>query len=249
MLSSVKELFGYRIMAKDGNIGEAEDFLFDDRTWILRYVVVASGLSRPDRIVLLIPSILKQPEWRTHIIPVELTKEKVENSPEMDRHKPLSRRYEIELHEHFGWERYWHSGTQPWSRLARSDPLSLEKRKEPREDGENQDPNLRSTKEAMGCRIQAYDGEIGHVDEFIASDKNWRLYYVVVDTRNWLPGRKVIISPGWIQAINWPEKKVHVELNRELIKNSPKYDPTFPINREYEERLYDYYGRPRYWDE
>jgi len=32
------------------------------------------------------------------------------------------------------------------------------------------------------------------------------------------------------------------------VEQSPKYDPSTPVNREYEVRMYDYYGRPVYWE-
>jgi hypothetical protein len=70
----------------------------------------------------------------------------------------------------------------------------------------------------------------------------------VIDTRNWLPGRKVLVAPAWAEQVSWVERKVHVELGRETIKNSPEFDPSMPVNREYEARLYDFYGRPYYWD-
>jgi hypothetical protein len=63
-----------------------------------------------------------------------------------------------------------------------------------------------------------------------------------------LPGKKVLVAPTWIESVSWSESKVHVVLSRETIKNSPEFDPTVPVNREYEARLYDYYGRPVYWE-
>ena len=71
--------------------------------------------------------------------------------------------------------------------------------------------------------------------------------YLVVDTRNWLPGRKVLVSPDWVDAVDWSERKVHVGLTKEGVENSPEFDPNAPVNRRYEEMLYDYYGRPKYW--
>ena len=41
--------------------------------------------------------------------------------------------------------------------------------------------------------------------------------------------------------------RVHVDLDRDTVAHSPKYDPSAPVNLEYEVRLYDYYGRPKYW--
>jgi hypothetical protein len=42
-------------------------------------------------------------------------------------------------------------------------------------------------------------------------------------------------------------KRLHVEMSREQIRGSVEFDPSAPINREYEARLFDYYGRPKYW--
>lgn len=106
---------------------------------------------------------------------------------------------------------------------------------------------LRSCKEAMGFHIQASDGEIGHVEDFIVDDENWSLRYVVVDTRNWLPGKKVLLASWWINTVDWDNEKVGVDLTKDTIKNSPEYDPSAPVNRQYEEVFFDYYGRPKYW--
>ncbi len=106
---------------------------------------------------------------------------------------------------------------------------------------------LRSADEVMGYHIEALDDAIGHVEDFIVDDESWKLRYIVVDTRNWLPGRKVLVAPDWIDSIRWVDQMVAVSLSREEISESPEFDPTVPINREYETRLYDYYGRPAYW--
>jgi hypothetical protein len=99
----------------------------------------------------------------------------------------------------------------------------------------------------LGYHIQARDGEIGHVEDLIVDDALWFIRYLVIDTRNWLPGRKVLVAPAWAERVDWAERKVYVDLTRGTIKNSPQFDPSMPVNREYEVRLYDYYGRPSYW--
>jgi hypothetical protein len=117
-----------------------------------------------------------------------------------------------------------------------------------RSDEEKGVTHLRSTKEIIGYHVGAKDDEIGHVDDFIAEDeKSWNIRYIVLDTRNWLPGKKVLISPQWAKEISWTFKKIFVDLLKEIIKNSPEYDPSEPVNREYENILYDYYGKPKYW--
>ena len=81
----------------------------------------------------------------------------------------------------------------------------------------------------------------------IPVDRSWEVRYLVIDTSNWWVGKKVLVAPHWASSISWEQRKVHVALSREAIKNSPEWNPASPVNREYETRLYDYYGRPAYW--
>jgi hypothetical protein len=107
---------------------------------------------------------------------------------------------------------------------------------------EKGDPHLRSMKEVMGYHIHTTTGEIGHVEDFLMEDETWKIHYMVVNTRNWLPGRKVLISPIWITGVNWAERQVAVFLSQEDLKDSPEYSPTEPVSQEYEDRFFKHYG-------
>ncbi|NIR49325.1 PRC-barrel domain containing protein [candidate division KSB1 bacterium] len=251
MLNSVKELRGYKILANDGEIGKVYDLYFDDKNWIVRYLVVDTGGWLSDRKVLISPIALEQPNWEDQVLPVNLTKEQVENSPGTDVERPVSRQHEIRLHKYYNWPYYWATaGTAGTGTNIVPPPRIPEEPEEFVEEAEleeDADPHLRSTREVESYRIQASDSEIGHVEDFIIDDEHWILRYIVVDTRNWLPGRKVLVAPPWIEEIVWAEANVFVDLPRDHIQNAPEYDPSAPIDREYEDRLYDYYDRQKYW--
>jgi hypothetical protein len=85
------------------------------------------------------------------------------------------------------------------------------------------------------------------VEDFIVITDDWIIRYIIVDTKNWLPGKKVILSPEWIEDISWADSSVTISMTKAAIEESPEYDPSLPINIEYEARLYDYYGQPKYW--
>jgi uncharacterized protein YrrD len=87
--------------------------------------------------------------------------------------------------------------------------------------GRGDDPHLHSTREVTGYHIHATDGEIGHVEDFIVDDQSWAVRFLVVDTRNWLPGKKVLLSPRWITRVEWADSSVHFDFTRESVKNSP----------------------------
>jgi len=251
MLRSLKSLRRYRIAARDGEIGEIYDFFFDEELWTVRYLVVDNGRWLPGRKVLLSPHVIGQPVPDASNVPVDMTREQVESSPEIDTDKPVSRQREIELYQHYGWSPYWSGagmGAVPMGPVAAPPLAAIPEPTGGTEEKQKGDPHLRSTQEVAGYHIQASDGSIGHVEDFVVDDVTWDLRYLVVDTRNWLPGRKVLISPQWIVApISWAESTVNVILTREQVKESPVFDPAAPVNREYEARLYDYYGRPSYW--
>jgi len=229
ILRSVKELYGYDVRATDGHIGKVDDFCFHDSSWAIEYMVVDTGGWLSERKVLISFASLEQPDWVGRVFPVSLTRERVKNSPPLDVDKPISKIYESELREHYGW---------PVPSPVKVRIAAMEAREE---------SNLRSTKEVIGYHIQSTDGEVGHVEDFIADDDEWLIRYMVVDTRNVLPGKKALVSADWIEKVSWAESKVYLDITEEELKGAPEFNYSAPVNRKYEMRLYDYYGRPVYW--
>ena len=154
----------------------------------------------------------------------------------------------MDLHNYFGWPFYWiEPATGVWPSFVPLTPVPAPANPSDSATKGKGDPHLRSVKEVMGYHIHASDGAFGHVADFIADDALWVIRYLVVQTGNWLPAKKVLISPQWLGEIRYAEREVHTTLTRERILNCPEFTPGAPVNREYEERLYDYYGRPIYW--
>jgi hypothetical protein len=117
-----------------------------------------------------------------------------------------------------------------------------------RREQESSDPHLHSANEVIGYYIEAADGDIGHVEEFIVDDENWAIRYMAVDTRNWWPGKKVLVAPQWIERASWQDSRVYVNLARNDIQEAPAYDLSEPPSREYEATLHRHYKRSPYWN-
>lgn len=243
MLRNIKGLRGFTIEAADGHMGKVHDLLFDGQTWAVRYLVVDTGSWLPGRKVLIAASALGRPRWAEHLFPVALTTEQVRHAPDIDTDKPVSRQREIELHAYYDWIPYWGMGHDGVGAVPVPTPVD---RKAIEETAQG-DPNLQSAREVTGYHIGAQDGEIGHVEDFLVGDGDWVVRYLVVDTRNWLPGRKVLISPKWVRQISWEQREVWVDVSREKIRHSPPYDPAVTVDRDYEARMHEYYDRLPYW--
>jgi hypothetical protein len=249
MLRSLKDLERYTVSATDGDLGTVVNFLLDDRRWILRYLVVESGGFLDGRAVLISPVFFRQADWLTRRFHLALTLDKVRHSPGVDLDLPVSRQHEHDYYGYYGYPHYW-GGQGLWGMGAYPGSLAPGGWDDvsARHAGEaSGDPHLRSARDVQGYGIQGTDQEVGHVDDFLVDDETWAVRYLVIDTSNWWLGKKVLVAPHWASHISWEESKVYVHMSRQEIKESPEWDPNAPVNREYEARLYDYYGRPVYW--
>ena len=249
MQKITKDLKGNTIVATDGDIGKVDDFYFDDESWTIRYLVADTGDWLLRRKVLLSPVALGKADFASGRFKVTLTKKQIEGSPSIDTDKPVSRQHEAYYHDYYGYPYYW-TGPFLWGpmycpQIPVLDQKRIEERRAERE--EAGDLHLRSANKVTGYHIEATDGDVGHVEDFILDNETWEIRYLVVDTRNWLPGKKVLIAPRWIDRVSWDDSKVYVSLSREAIKNAPEYHPD-ALNREYEEKLHNHYDRPKYWD-
>jgi hypothetical protein len=246
MLRSVNNLIGYSIKALDGELGKVNEFFFDDFTWSIRYLVVDTGNWLSERKVLIPHRALGITDWNSKIFHVKLTMDQVRKSPDIDTKKTVSRQHEEKLFEHYAFPIYWGDGfyPSPLGMVPLTPMIDMNKgvvENDSAKQKKHEDPHLRSTMVVKGYYIHANDGEIGHVADFIIDDDKWNLCYFMVDTHNWLPGRKVLIMPSWIDHIDWGESKVYVDVSREFIKNSPEFDTTQPISKDYETELLNFY--------
>ena len=245
MLTKAKDLTGYALHSRDGEIGKAKEFYFDDRYWAIRYLVADTGSWLAERRVLLSPYSLLAVDKEMQQIAVDLTSKQIEDSPSLDTDKPVSLQFEESYFNYYGLPMYW-SGSYTWGNY----PIIIrdrEKQNAPNLGGKTWNPRLRSTREVADYHIKATDGEIGHVEDYIIDDETWGICYLVVDTRNWLPGRKVLISPKWIQRVSWDQSSVTINLSRETIKQAPEYSEKALLTREYETILHGHYNRKGYW--
>ena len=245
MLSKINTLKGHKLHSLDGEIGQVKEFYFDDHHWTIRYLVADTGDWLTGRQVLISPYALVAVNKEDQTIKVDLTKKQIEGSPSLDTDVPVSRQYEDAYYGYYGWPSYY-AGSYMWG----PSPFISRKREEWRtsnQGGKAWDSHLRSTDDVDGHHIQATDGEIGHVEDFIVDDDTWAIRYLIVDTRNWWPGKKVLVSPNWIERVSWNKSKVFVNLTREAVKQSPEYTDESLLTRDYETRLHRHYNRQGYW--
>ena len=249
MLLTASALKGYAIEASDGKIGTVSDLLFDDENWRVRWLVVDAGTWLIERKLLVHPSAIGSMAGAGQVLPVNLTRAQVAASPDIRRDQPVSRQMETHLYDYYGWDPYWGGGSIGLGGIA--SPLAVPPclgvaavDDSPGADGGRAagDPHLQSIDAVCGYHIHATDGEIGHVADFLLDDAGWGIRYLIIDTGNWWPGEKVLISPQSVKDIDWADRLIHLDVTRHKVKGRPTYDPSITMDGVYDEKFLSYYG-------
>jgi hypothetical protein len=216
MVHSLDLITGASILATDGEMGTVGNFLFEDVSWMIRYLVVDCGSWLARRRVLIAVTAVDQPDWGQKVFRVHLTKEQIRHGPDIDTARPVSRQQEIAMSRYFGWPTYWS--------VRIPDVRYTTEMEYPSADPG--DPHLRSVWDIAGYEVWALDGEVGHLDDFIMDEAGWHIGYLVVNTGDWLNRRQLVISARSVKSISWANRRVNLLAEREKIQ--PDFESWLP---------------------
>lgn len=197
MLRSLNTILGSSIVATDGEIGSAYNFLFEDVSWKVGYLVAETGSWFSRRKVLLSPSALQPPNWTHKILPVSLTVEQVKSSPDLDTDQPVSRQQEVALNRYYGWPSYWEIPAEPRDSLLTGDP------------------HLRSCRELVGYRVTAGGENLGNVEDFILDDGSWIIRFLMTRAGVEAGGHILMLPTDGAREISWTYRRI--ELNKSIL--------------------------------
>jgi PRC-barrel domain len=204
MFRGLEDLIGASVAATGGEIGRICNFLFDDQSWLVRYLVVDVGHWLARRKVVISVVAIDQPDWKTKTVRAHLTKEQVRNGPNVDSMKPVSRQQEIAMSEYFGWPAYWDNIVNevfPASLIpaGREFPVRTE-----------EDPHLRSVEDVIDYEIWANNHVMGKLQNLVVDDASWHIGYLDVKTGDWLHCRSMLVPTRWVMSVSWPNHRVNL---------------------------------------
>jgi uncharacterized protein YrrD len=260
MLRSAKKISGFKIMASDGEVGKVDHLLFDDQDWVVRHVAVKTGNWLFGKTVLLPPGLIRDIRWEAREFAVPLTMSQIEKSPDVDSDEPVSRMLESKIYDHYQLPYYW-GMTSAWGmstylgtmggptaliRPVHSQPSELQKETQPplRES----ELHLRSSTEVFGYRVHAPEGSFGHVSDFVLDTTTWAIRYVAVDVRGIVRRHSILLPRECVESVSWDEQRIHVSRSEEDIASAPVFHENRFLDRETEEKVFEYFGQHPYWD-
>jgi hypothetical protein len=228
MFRSIKQLYGDKLGASDDEIGHVKDFYFDDQTWAVRYLVADTGSWLPGRQVLLSPHSIGRLDQAGKVLRVNLTRQQIEDSPSIKSHKPVSRQYEEDYYRYYGWPSYWQGGGLwglsgfPILELP-TQPLPSEQTTASGPPREVADAHLRSTQAVGGYHLQASDGTIGHVCDFMMDSQSWAIAQLVIKIGHRFSGKEVLLPTINVDRISYEKSTVFVNLTGKAVEQSSEH--------------------------
>lgn len=258
MLQRTKEILGYTVQAQREPIGHVDDLLFDADTWVIRYLVVNAEEWLPDRRVVISPTAVLLPDAKDRRLPVNLTKEQIEHSPPISTGQPISRKQEVALVEHYEWPAYWNDVTPIDADRAGINPATyLDAMRQAQIDQEIEesaietkvieeqlgDPHLHSINNLLNFTLISKDNQPVYIEDFLVDDERWLIRYLVADIRDWIPKKMVLVPVQWAKRVDWTHLEILTDLTREVFEGCPAYDTTYPVTKDNEVRVYDYYAQ------
>jgi hypothetical protein len=252
MKLSIKKIIGYAIKGEGGVKGKVKDFLFDEDSWVVRYLDGDFGINSLERRVLLPRTLLKDSDWINKDLLIGLNKTEIEKCPPLQDDLPVSKVYENALLAYYKTKDYWSRSYYP--PVDGSEIKHLGKPQNgpskinvPSKIANEKDlaTNLRSFTEIIGYQIEALDGVIGRIDDLIIEESDWRICYVIVETRNWFSSKKVLIGTLWMDDISYVDRTIKINLAIESVKSAPPFDASKVIDQAYEVELSNYYSRSK----
>ncbi len=242
MLERVRALLKYQRISRHAGVGRV-DSLYFDRHWVVRFLVADTGTWLTGRQVMRYPYAPHAANRNMQDIAGSSAKQPLADRPRPGGDGPRPR-VEEPYHGYL-WPQHWsgmYTGDSYLEVARELDHTCETSMEEP-----SCDSHLHSTSDVSGYHLQGTDGEIGHVEDFIFDDDTWAIRYLVIDTGNGRPGRKVLVAPQWADRVSWADAQVYVPLSRAATQASPAYAEETALTRDYEISLHGHYGRPGYW--
>jgi uncharacterized protein YrrD len=250
VLYRIERLIGMPVSADDGEIGRISDVLFDDTHWAVRHLVCDSGGWLGGRQVLIAPHAVETIDWTQSQVHLRLSRQRIKDSPGLESGAPVSRQHEADLYGYYGYPYYWGGpllwGASSYPLLSSMSPSPVQARPAGLA-AANDDAHLHSARQVIGYQVKTTTEPVGHLQDLLVDDQTWAVRYLLVDTRNWWPGKHVVIPPQWITRLDWAAQVVTLDVDRDTVRDAPEFDPGNSFSRSAEVDLYRHYQRPVYW--
>jgi hypothetical protein len=229
------------VLGREGEIGEVHDILLDAERWVVRYLLMEHWAS--GRIILLSPLLLGALQLERRRIELALYQEEIEGIPRLDPAGPLTRSQEQLYNLYFCLPDYW-KGTDLWGDESSPAELAARLRSDQRFQGQEngQESHLFSARELTHYTVAGQDGEAGRLEDQLVEVGSFAVRYLLLQTAPEAGGRKVLLSPAWVQGVSRSAGSISLRLTRQTLADAPEYEPGQALTPALEKLLAEHYG-------
>ncbi len=216
MLWQLSALKAFDVKATDGRCGKVADFLIDDTTWRIQWIVGDLGSWLDPHKVLLPPAAFGAPHENEHACPIAWPRRRVAEARDAAEAPPVAR--QMAAHQAAP-----HLDMAEAIAVAAGANLLAPHQDAPRAPIKL-DAHLRSSGEMTGYAVAVNDGGLGEVEDFVLDDAAWAVTHLVVRWSSWWRPHHVIVSTAAARNIDWRKKQLRLALSADEIRHASPYE-------------------------
>ena len=237
MLLHYNWLSSYTVIGNDGEIGKVEDVYFDEEMWTVRYIVVKTGATFLSEKLFVSPVSIDKFDHTNELIRIGITKDEAQKAPDPGD-EPVSRKYEKDFSLYYRINPYW-IGSGAWGSANTAREMAQQEVQILESDLEEDESHVHQAKHVTRYELAVTDGSFGKIDDLLIDESSFKIKYFVADMRKWLPGgKKVLISPQWIEEIEWAAARIRINVTRDQLESAPEYRTELDLTDERESELW-----------
>lgn len=242
MLLHYSWLTTYTVIGNDGEIGEVVDVYFDEEMWTVRYIVVKTGAKFLSEKLFVSPVSIDKIDHSDELIRLGITKDEAQNAPDPGD-EPVNRKYELDFSLYNKINPYW-IGSGAWGTANTAREMAQQEVQILESDLEEDESHVHEAKQVTKYELAVTDGSFGKIDDLLIDESSFKIKYFIADTRKWLPGgKKVLISPQWIEGIEWVAARIKINVTRDQIESAPEYRSEIDLTDEQESQLWQHFQK------
>ena len=207
----------------DTSIGDVVDMYFDEAGWRSCYLVIETGSLFSGKRSLVPLSYLERADWIARRLALRITEAGLQSVGCNDLDKNVASQLEKHGAGYVAWPPPAHKPEGSTAQVPLGDP------NDPGTDDVGK-PLLRSAKEVVGYAIEATDGPCGHIDDLLIDDATWRIEFLLVNPRNFLPGTPRAVPAPWVEACDWLSHSMRMNVDRDRIRECPTYETSSTVD-------------------
>jgi hypothetical protein len=234
MVRKAGDFYNKPVYAVNDETGKLSEFIFDERSWTIRYMVVALEKGFKLKDVLVSPVAFES--FNDRNLKIQLTKDEILKCSDKTTAEPADTQQKKSSERFRTTAQSFGSYNERFETVLFPPKPSISNL----EDEKKGNPYLRSSGEISRCKILTEDSVWWRVEDLLFDDRIWNFRFILVRPVVGSDQETRALIVFGVDHIEWETETIYVGCRSDYLMHCPKFDPLKHVNIKYEDFLGHY---------